>query len=107
MLQDEQFEVDRELGRAVLARMPQGWHAVTLRAECKPGAGDKESYQLSFETAPGVPGSMVADESMEFAVRKLFLLHRRYATGLKVATYLFRQRPDERWAWSADYEYED
>jgi hypothetical protein len=106
MLQDEQFAVDRELGQAVLAQVPQGWHMVTLRAENQPGPQGTERYQISFETAPGVPGAMVANETTQLAVRKLFLLHRRYATGMKVAIYLFRQRPDGRWGWNAEYEYE-
>lgn len=107
MLQDEQLPVDRELGGAVLALLPDSWNIATLVAERKEGDGDSESYALSIEPPTGVPGTVAPDEKIQLAVRKLFLLHRRYATGLRVASYVFRRRADGRWSFTADFQYDE
>lgn len=107
MLQDEQLPIDRELGGAVLALLPENWNAATLVAMRKAGDEDSESYMLSIEPPAGTPGTAAPDEKVQLAVRKLFLLHRRYATGLRVASYVFRRRPDGRWSFTADFQYDE
>ena len=107
MLQEEQLPIDRELGGAVLALLPSQWDAASLRAERQLGTGNSESYVLSIEPLAGGHGTVVPDEKVQHAVRKLFLLHRRYSTGLQSASYVFRRKPDGRWAFTADFQYDD
>ncbi|MCY1016431.1 hypothetical protein [Pyxidicoccus sp. MSG2] len=107
MLQEEQLPIDRELGGAVLALLPSQWDAASLRAERQPGTDSSESYVLSIEPLAVGSGTVVPDEEVQLAVRKLFLLHRRYTTGLRSACYVFRRKPDGRWAFTADFQYDE
>lgn len=107
MLQEEQLTIDRELGGAVLALLPPDWTAASLQAERKSGAAGSEGYTLSIEPLAGSSGIVVPDEEVQLAVRKLFLLHQRYATGLRGASYVFRRKPDGRWSFTVDFQYDE
>lgn len=99
--------MDHELGQALLTRVPREWNAVIMIVERRLGLQDRDEYRLSLESPTNSPGVAIVDEALNLIVRKLFLLHRRYMTGLKGMTYTFRRRPDGRWAWTAEYQYEN
>ena len=106
-LVDDQYRIDRDLTTELLAAIPPGWSGATFAIERNKGAGKSFGLKMSFEPLPvGQAGVAIVSQRVQDLARELFLVHDRYATDLKAATYVLKDGP-EGWGFELDMAYED
>ena len=104
MIQLDQIPIDQRIGQAVFAAMPAHWQGAALSAE-RTTEGTTETYRIQISARPAAPGVALASEALERAIRELFLLHRRYKTGMRVAEY-FVERAGGQPQLVAEFKYD-
>lgn len=98
-MQDDQYFIDQELGKATLACLDSEWEGAELIIDLK---GDSVLVQLRRLGRPDVG---VPSDEVHAAIGKLVQHHEDTASELERATYTFHRKPDGRWKFVADFVY--
>jgi len=103
-LHDLQFHIDQAIFTEVLACIPRAWKNAKLEASSRDTSGNGSSVAIRID-AMKQPGIALVSDPLQSQVRELFLLNKRFKTGLRRIVYTYSQQPDGRWSFVADYEY--
>jgi hypothetical protein len=98
-MDDEQYFIDQEIGKATLASLDPAWDGAELIVDLSLGKVGLLLRRLAG-TEIGVPS-----DELQLAVGHLLQHHTDTGSGLQRITYTFRRKPDGKWKFEADFVY--
>jgi hypothetical protein len=98
-MSDEQYFIDQELGKAVLASLDPQWNEADLVVDV---IGDQVRVELLRRDQSGLA---TPSDEVYAAVGKLVQHHKDEATGLRRAVYNFKRASSGKWKYAADFVY--
>lgn len=105
-IQIAQQPIDQEISDALFNVLPASWTGIKLEARRTVTGPTSESYQIGLLSTQNKPGLAIVSDELQDAIRRLFLLHKRYKTGVRLARYILEEGP-RGWALVSEFEYED
>jgi hypothetical protein len=105
-IQLAQQPIDREISDALFGVLPDGWTGIQLEARKTVLGPGSESYRISMVSTQNKPGIASVSEELQDAIRKLFVLHKQYGTGMVLARYILEEGPNG-WGLVSEFEYDD
>jgi hypothetical protein len=100
-MDDEQYFIDQEIGKATLASLDPSWDGAELIVDMSVG-----KVGLLLRRLGGSEIGVPSDE-LQLAAGHLLQHHTDTASGLQRITYTFRRKPDGKWKFEADFVYGD
>lgn len=98
-MDDEQYFIDQELGKARLECLDPAWDGAELIVDMTLGKVGVLLRRLGTGEV-GVPS-----DELQLAIGHLVQHHKDTASGVQRITYTFRRKPDGKWKFEADFVY--
>ncbi len=98
-MDDEQYLIDREIGKATLESLDPSWDDAELIVDLSLGKVGLLLRRLSSGEIA------VPSDQLQLAVGHLAQHHADTASGLQRIRYVFRRKPDGKWKFEADFVY--
>jgi len=98
-MDDEQYFIDREIGKATLECLDESWDGAELIVDLS-GGKVKVLLQRLQSTEIAAPS-----DELQLAIGHLQQHHADTGSGLQRITYTFRRKPDGKWKFEADFVY--
>jgi hypothetical protein len=98
-MDDEQYFIDQEIGKATLECLDPSWDDAELTVDMSLGKVGVLLRRLASNEVG------VASDELQLAIGHLVQHHTDTGTGLQRITYTFRRKPDGKWKFEADFIY--
>lgn len=99
-MDDEQYLIDREIGKATLESLDPAWDAAELVVDM----GMLGTVGVLLRR-PGSADIGVPSDELQLAIGHLVQHHVDVGSGLQRITYVFTRKPDGKWKFQADFVY--
>jgi hypothetical protein len=98
-MDDEQYFIDQEIGKATLESLDRSWDGAELIVDLNVGKAAVLLRRLA-STEIGLPS-----DELQLAIGHLLQHHSDTRSGLKRITYTFHREPNGKWKFEADFVY--
>lgn len=99
-MDDEQYLIDREIGKATLECLDPAWDGAELVVDM----GILGKVGVLLRRLGGIDIGVPSDD-LQLAVGHLVQHHTDVGSGLRRITYTFTRKPDGKWKFEADFVY--
>jgi len=105
-IQIAQQPIDKEVSDELFRVLPESWRGIRMEARRIVQGPGSESYRIELVSTENKPGLAFPSDELQDAIRKLFLLHKRYSTNLSLARYILEEGPNG-WRLVSEFEYDE